>query len=365
MSTTAPATVAEAEALIDRAENVQNTAEALGRQELERAGADSSSPYLASALGALSTKLKFAKDGDGTIPPGIAPAVHALSATELAVNCARTMRSLLKHLDQGRAERNEQFEIKFNDALLGFDRAIAEAEQHIAIHGKVTGANPVLQGMLAAGGKLWTTEVHIRVYFDRDVWGALAGFDSGSRNRYARLTETISKVYYDAGDGIIHVIGRDSDLMTLEEAADAIREGIRGAAGRAIPEESDTVKPSLDLTAAYTVTYPGDSEPTTIVPQVKTKTRGETTLTVVSGLAPLLADRIDAITDEGNRLATLTTLAAASIVISDTPREDLQHHAGISARDHGKLSTGYVGHGAVSVEEILDLAEQLRAQLGL
>jgi hypothetical protein len=122
---------------------------------------------------------------------------------------------------------------------------------------------------------------------------------------------------------------------------------------------------TLNLSATYTVTYPGDTEPTTITPTVRTKKRGDVTLTIVKGLAPLLADQINAITDEGNRLHTLTVLSNAIIAIRDTPDDEMPDgvFGGSVYRDRGQLGTTYYGTRDLPVDTVLDLAERLRTHL--
>ncbi|MGW2861968.1 hypothetical protein [Streptomyces sp. NPDC001205] len=120
----------------------------------------------------------------------------------------------------------------------------------------------------------------------------------------------------------------------------------------------------MDLTATYTVTYTGDSEPTVITPKVRHRTTpdGEHRITV-QGIAPLLADRIDAITDEGDRLHVLQLLRTAKIVISDQTDDDgYDFDSGLTrSRDQGRLTTTYTDRGLLHYEAVLDLAEQLRA----
>lgn len=117
----------------------------------------------------------------------------------------------------------------------------------------------------------------------------------------------------------------------------------------------------LDLTATYTVTYPGDTTPTVITPTVRTRDRDGVQITTVRRLAPLLAGRIDRITDEGDRLHTLTVLASAVIAIR--PDSDPDGDTG-QTRDHGRLATTYPGTRDLPVSVVLDLAEQLRTTLG-
>lgn len=122
---------------------------------------------------------------------------------------------------------------------------------------------------------------------------------------------------------------------------------------------------SLDLNATYTHTYAGTTEPTVITPVIKTRIRGGATITTVRNLAPLLADRIHAITDEAQRLHTLEALRTASINISDQADETSAEGTDglITWRDNGRLATGYQGTSGLPVETVLDLAEALRAHL--
>ncbi|MFB6665903.1 hypothetical protein [Streptomyces parvus] len=115
----------------------------------------------------------------------------------------------------------------------------------------------------------------------------------------------------------------------------------------------------IDLNATYTITE-GPHAGTTITPKVRTRQRGDETITVIRGLAPLLADRIDAITDLGDRLHTLTVLMNASIVLSNLEGDFGSN--GVTSRDNGRISTSYAGTRDLPVETVLDLAEQLRTQ---
>src|SRR5690349_11148176 len=65
---------------------------------------------------------------------------------------------------------------------------------------------------------------------------------------------------------------------------------------------------ALDLNATYTYTSIGDTQPRTITPRIKTRERNGKTITSITRIAPLLADKIDAIEDEQARLYTLTVL---------------------------------------------------------
>lgn len=115
-----------------------------------------------------------------------------------------------------------------------------------------------------------------------------------------------------------------------------------------------------DLNATYTWTQPGDTAPTTVTPKIRTRDRDGEQTTTIRGLAPLLADQIDAITDEAARLHTLTVLRTATIAIRGEadPYGDTEQ-----TRDSGRLATTYTGTPALPVARVLDLAEQLRNAL--
>jgi hypothetical protein len=117
----------------------------------------------------------------------------------------------------------------------------------------------------------------------------------------------------------------------------------------------------VDLTATYTWTRPGDSQPTTITPKIRDRQRGGERVISIRGLAPLLADQIDAIHDEGDRLHALEVLFDAVIAISDQPAGFDPHL--IAARDEGRLATTYPGTPQLPATTVLDLAERHRAQL--
>jgi hypothetical protein len=121
--------------------------------------------------------------------------------------------------------------------------------------------------------------------------------------------------------------------------------------------------PVVDLTATYTYTQAGDTEPATITPAVKYRTTPHAgNIIRISNLAPLFADRFDAIPDEGDRVHALTVFGSASIVISD--QYDADWDGDPQAREGGQLRTTYRGDAAgISIDDILDLAAQLRTQL--
>lgn len=117
----------------------------------------------------------------------------------------------------------------------------------------------------------------------------------------------------------------------------------------------------MDLTATYTWTRPGDTQSTTVTPKVRDRQRDSERIISVRGLAPLLADQINAIEDEGDRLHTLEVLHSAVITISDQPGDFFD--STIATRDEGRLATTYAGTRHLPKDAVLDLAETLRTQL--
>lgn len=115
----------------------------------------------------------------------------------------------------------------------------------------------------------------------------------------------------------------------------------------------------IDLTATYTWTDPGCGAKTTTV-KVADRTRRTGRVISVRGLAPLLAEQIDAIADEGDRVHTLIVLEGAVIAL----REDGSDRAGRpgTAMD-GRVHTSYVGTRHLPLETVLALGERLHAQL--
>ena len=126
---------------------------------------------------------------------------------------------------------------------------------------------------------------------------------------------------------------------------------------------------TMDLNATYTYTPVGPinrtMEPITITPVIKTRQRGGMTITSITHLAPLLAARVDAITDEGDRLHTLTALESATIYLRSVGDEDsITGRDGASSwRESGQIATSYRGTADLTVEVVLDLAEAIRAAL--
>lgn len=96
---------------------------------------------------------------------------------------------------------------------------------------------------------------------------------------------------------------------------------------------------------------------------LKTRTRptGET-ITRVTDMSNLLTTKLDQITDAGDRAHAATVLDRASIIISDTP--DTGWDAEPNARNAGLVRTTYRGEiPQITIDDVLDLAEQIRTQL--
>ncbi|MFD5491567.1 helix-turn-helix domain-containing protein [Streptomyces sp. NPDC127091] len=105
--------------------------------------------------------------------------------------------------------------------------------------------------------------------------------------------------------------------------------------------------PMLDLTA--------------VTIKTRTKPTGET-LTKVTGYSALLADKLAHHTDAGDRIHAANALDQTVIILSDTPDTDWDGEPG--ARHAGTVRTSYRGGAAgITVDDVLDLAEQLRTQL--
>lgn len=121
--------------------------------------------------------------------------------------------------------------------------------------------------------------------------------------------------------------------------------------------------PVINLTATYTHTLLPGEEPRDFTVKVKERTtRDGEHLITVRGLIPLFADRFDAITDDGDRIACLNSFISASIVISD--RSDTDWDDCPEAREGGRLRTTYRGGvPGITVADVLNLAAKLRTQL--
>ncbi|QGZ53318.1 hypothetical protein GPZ77_34370 (plasmid) [Streptomyces sp. QHH-9511] len=126
------------------------------------------------------------------------------------------------------------------------------------------------------------------------------------------------------------------------------------------------VTDTLDLAATYTWTPAGAADAVTLTPTVKARRNASGNITTVSNLAPLLADQIDGITDEGARRHTLTVLESARIVFCDTPHDEAAPTiSGVTLLDRGQVRVQYQGARDLPVQAVIDLAHKLRAQLGL
>jgi hypothetical protein len=121
--------------------------------------------------------------------------------------------------------------------------------------------------------------------------------------------------------------------------------------------------PMIDLNATYTAALIPGEAPTTITPTVKRRSTPHAgNIIKVTGLAALFADRFNAIADFGDRLHALTVFQTAQIVISD--QYDASWDGAPQARESGQLRTTYRGGiPSITVDDILDIAEQIRTQL--
>lgn len=125
-------------------------------------------------------------------------------------------------------------------------------------------------------------------------------------------------------------------------------------------------KPAMiDLDASYTwTTWTGTrSEEITITPKVSDRTTVRGRIVSIKGLAPLLADHINAITDDGDRGHTLTVLSGATIALRDQEPDGFAAGVTIHTRMGGRVATTYTGTPDLPVDVVLDLGERLHAQL--
>ncbi|MFF7023005.1 hypothetical protein ACFY97_18630 [Streptomyces klenkii] len=125
----------------------------------------------------------------------------------------------------------------------------------------------------------------------------------------------------------------------------------------------------MDLNISRTFTYAGDAEPAVVTPKIRTRVRDGVVVTSVRRIEVFFADRIEAITDEGDRTHALEMLRGAAIFIADAPDGPDSPAEGRGGggfwREHGRLTTTYDGSGLVSVDDVLDLAAEIRAALDL
>jgi len=121
----------------------------------------------------------------------------------------------------------------------------------------------------------------------------------------------------------------------------------------------------IGLTATYTYADPAHTEPTTVTPTVKTRTRKTGfTWTTITGLAPLFADRLNAITDEGDRIHAAILLQTSQITITDQIEDGPDEIVnGIAFLDRGRLRVKHQSTRHIPMDAVIDLAKQLRTQL--
>lgn len=117
----------------------------------------------------------------------------------------------------------------------------------------------------------------------------------------------------------------------------------------------------LDLEATYTY-RDTDGEEVTVTPRVRERVKDGHRRIMVSGLHPLLADRLAALSDYDRPHVEILLRHSGHIVITD--RIDDSPDNGLAAsRDRGRLLTIYQGHPILTIDHVLDLAEALRYQL--
>ncbi|CAM5392182.1 hypothetical protein STENM36S_05038 [Streptomyces tendae] len=116
---------------------------------------------------------------------------------------------------------------------------------------------------------------------------------------------------------------------------------------------------TINLTGTYT------HADITATATVKTRTRKNgSTWTTITGLAPLFADRLNAITHEGDRTATLIALTGSQITITDQIEDGPDEIVnGIAFLDQGRLRVKHQSTAAIPMEAVIDLAKQIRTQL--
>lgn len=121
----------------------------------------------------------------------------------------------------------------------------------------------------------------------------------------------------------------------------------------------------MDLNASYT--YDDDGDPCTESPWIKTwyDERNKVTVTHVYRYFPLLADRIDAITDDGARKFTLLRLIRSGLWLVDRGHRTTAtgSYGGDVWREYGCVATSYQGTPHLSIDDVLDLGEAIRAEL--
>ncbi|EGX60123.1 hypothetical protein SZN_09381 [Streptomyces zinciresistens K42] len=183
------------------------------------------------------------------------------------------------------------------------------------------------------------------------------------------MNSTAAAVQADVTVATIRTWCRAGAVAAVKQAGrwiiDAASLARRIAIGAMKRRPARTETPMIDLAAGYTVTHWTPGERTeTITPVVKRSRRPRPvcghTITV-SGLAPLFADRFDAI-PESDRAHFLTVFRSALIVITELPDADWAGDP--QGRDDGLLRTTYRGDvPGISIADVLDLAARLRTQL--
>ncbi|HET6633719.1 MAG TPA: helix-turn-helix domain-containing protein [Streptomyces sp.] len=180
--------------------------------------------------------------------------------------------------------------------------------------------------------------------------------DTSAAATQAHVTAATIRTWCRAG---VIAATKTAGRWIIDAASLAARIAI-GAMKRPARPEAHTM---LDLTATYAAPVTPGEAPVTITPTVKRRqTPHAGNIIKISGIIPLLADKIDSIPDAGDRGHALNILRSAVIVISD--RYDADWDGDPQAREGGQLRTTYRGDiPQITLTHVLDLADQLRTQL--
>ncbi|MEU6925532.1 hypothetical protein [Streptomyces sp. NPDC046631] len=121
--------------------------------------------------------------------------------------------------------------------------------------------------------------------------------------------------------------------------------------------------PVIDLSTTMTYTIPeGPTKGARRTLKIRRRTQADGTESVsLRALLPLFAEHIAEADDPIDRFNARDALDGATIVYSETPSESFTPL--ISTRDNGRIRTTYRGSRALSVDEVLDFAEQIRDQV--
>ncbi|WP_435108088.1 UvrD-helicase domain-containing protein [Nocardiopsis synnemataformans] len=133
-----------------------------------------------------------------------------------------------------------------------------------------------------------------------------------------------------------------------------------------LPQVEDHTRPvpasgPLDLEATY-IYRDTAGEEVTVTPRVRDRVKDGYRHIMISGLHPLLADRLAALSDYDRPHVEILLRHSGHIVITDQI-DDGPGNGLATYRDRGRLLTTYQGHPVLTIDHVLDLAEALRYQL--